>query len=157
MMTRVMLAVAAILLVIAGWFVFSTMRVSSDPPDVQIQSALSDAATSYNTGRVWDALSIVSSEYKDNTGLTRDQLTALISRYRVEAPDALVTIEKADVQITGDEAVIPMEVSISGPAVRRYSVTLHMKRENVTAYGVIPVKRWRVFRVENMPEMRDMI
>jgi len=27
----------------------------------------------------------------------------------------------------------------------------------VTAYGVIPVKRWRVFRVENMPEMRDMI
>lgn len=147
-----LLAAVVILLAI---FVFQTAKPSALPPERQIASTLAAAAVDYNTGNVWRAFRILSPDYKDSTGLTADQLRTLVTRARVEAPDQVVTIQQMEPRVEGETASVPLTVRLGQPATgagREYTVTLRMARESTTAYGVIPVKRWRVTYVENMPD-----
>ena len=126
-------------------------RISAED---EIRTTLNNAATAYSAGKMWEVMSVLSPTYKDGTGMTRDQTAALLTRYRAETPASRAFIEKMTIAVTGGEAEVPLTVNVQdGAGTRHFDFTAHLRREKDTVFGFVPVQRWKVYRMDGLPDV----
>ena len=148
------LAVGALLL--GGMYTWarSAARLEGSGP-AQIRAAILDAFQAANQGRVSEAMGIVSPDYKDSTGLTRDRLWILLRRAADNKQSWTVTARKIVPTAAAREASVEViaSVTIDGEAAPRIlPLTLSMRLEDTHIWGVIPTQRWRIVSTGGLPD-----
>lgn len=124
----------------------------------QVRSALLDAIAAINGGRVGEAMSVVSSDYKDSTGLNRDRLWILARRAADNREFWTVTVRRLSVQVSGAGASAEVLLQIhtdEATAAREYPLTVTMRKEDTHVWGIIPTQRWRVVGAIGLPDELD--
>lgn len=145
--------VAGAALVLAIGFVFY-VRMHREDDKTQILAALDESILASKEGRpggVMDKLSVYF-QINDEAPGSRRQVADFI---RNSKPD--VTVTNTDVKVFGEEAwiVSPVEVHANflGQEISKTlkEATIVFKKEDAFEYLVIPVEKWKVYRVE-VPE-----
>lgn len=123
------------------------------PPAGQIRAGLREALDDFSAGNLAGAMSVVSHEYKDSMGNTRDRLYVLARRALADGERGSVTLQRFDVSFDDQGASVPVVVRVDWPGlpVREYEVRLRMAEEPARKWLVFPTKRWRVTGAEGIP------
>lgn len=148
------LAVGALLL--GGMYTWarSAARLEGSGPS-QIRAAILGAFQAANEGRVSEAMNVVSSDYKDSTGMNRDRLWILLRRTADNRQYWSVTARKITATALPREASVDVvaAVNIDGEATPRiYPLTFSMRLEDTHIWGVVPTQRWRIVSANGLPD-----
>ncbi len=121
----------------------------------QIQEALMESISASKEGRPGGVMELLSRNLKLNN-IDIDRQNEIAKFIREQKPD--IAMDSMEPAISGDKAVIKSPVHIKygigniGGTWDLPDVKLTFKRENATQWGFIPVKAWKLEKVE-MPEM----
>ena len=152
-MKRLAIAVAAIA-ALGGLFIWGRRAARpSGPPAGQIRAGLLDALDDFSAGNLAGAMGLISHEYKDSMGNTRDRLYVLGRRALSSGERGTMTLQSFDVSFENGEAFVPVVVRIDWPGLptRDYEMELTMAREPARKWLVFPTTRWRVTGVDGLP------
>jgi hypothetical protein len=151
---RYIFAVVAVVVVgVLGIRMYQSVQPQG-PPERQIQGEIHDAVTAFNHDDLNTALRVISPDYKDSSGMNKDRLRLMARQAGGRVDATLILKQLVEVRLDGDEAEVPaiFSVRIAGsPRVDEYNLTLHMRNEEVHAYGFLPTTRWRIVRIEGLP------
>lgn len=140
---------------------YAAARKSAQPvgPDKgQIRAALAEAIDALNQGRVSTAMNVVSPDYKDSTGFSRDRLWLLARRAADNRADWSASLGRVKSQVEGDTAGVDITLRVAVAdhnQLRDYPISLTMKREDTRVWLVIPTRQWHIVASTGLPE--DML
>lgn len=151
---------------IVGWLVaalalggvYAWAKVAVQPQgsdEVQVRAAILIAAAAMNEGRTGNAMSAVSPDYKDSTGLNYDRLNILARRAASNHKHWSATVRHLATSVSGNEAAADVSLAVNSDDnsnARNVQLGLSLRRENVNVWGVIPTQRWRIVSVTGIPE-----
>lgn len=145
---------AAAAAALGGLFLWGRREAQpAGPPAGRIRAGLREALDDFSAGNLAGAMSVVSHEYKDSMGNTRDGLYVLGRRALGNGERGTVTLQRLEVSFEGRDAVVPVVVKVDWPGLplREYEVRLRMAEEPARKWLVFPTTRWRVTAAEGIP------
>jgi len=151
-MRKVIWVTLAVLVLGYGVFALATLDRRAD--DEQIRSLFVQAADAVAKRDTGGALSLVSADYKDASGLNYDRLRLLTAQALHSEQKFTVDYKLANITISGDTATAGVDLTVNGgdPGRTIYkrllTVTLH--KENIRHALIIPTKVWHVTSIENL-------
>lgn len=158
MVKRIVIMVIG-LLALSALYAAARNSAQPDGPDKgQIRAALVDAVNALNQGRVSAAMSVVSPDYKDSTGFSRDRLWLLARRASDNRADWSASLARVNSQVDGDTAGVDVTLRITTGRhnqVHDYPISLTMRREDTRVWLVLPTRQWHIVTSTGLPE--DML
>ncbi len=134
------------------------------PPDAdQIRDLLARGEAAIEARNVNAAMSCVSGDYRDSTGLSRDALRLQVARAfrQVEGYDLSVMADGINPE--GGRAEVTVRVILSavenGTASQVFSgpVTISLRKEQARRYLVLPTRAWKVVGMAGLPLGGEML
>jgi hypothetical protein len=161
-------AVAALILVAAAGALFAAVRarmpVGSDPE--QIRALLDRGESAVERREIGEAMRLVSADYRDGNGFTRDALRIMVGRALRDAQSVDVSIPERSVKIQVDpdeqHATLTCDVSVrlaeraAGTVARDAHLTFRLRKEPTRIFGVFPSREWRVTRADGYGALGDL-
>jgi hypothetical protein len=144
------LALAAAVLYLWGSRAAQPMGTDSG----QIRGAIVDAADALQQGRAGDAMRVVSPDYKDSTGMNYARLRLLARQAARNRDMWSATVQNVQPVVNGGEADVQVTVVVrraDGGGATTDTLQVHMRKEPVHAWLIIPTTRWRVTSVDHLP------
>jgi hypothetical protein len=119
----------------------------------QIRGAIVDAADALQQGRAGDAMRIISPDYKDSTGMNYARLRLLARQAALNRDMWSATVQNVQPRVNGGEADVEVTVVVrpADGGATTDTMRVHMRKERVHAWLVIPTTRWRVTSVDHLP------
>lgn len=121
----------------------------------QIHATILNAANTLSEGSAAEAMSTVSPDYKDSTGLNRERLYLLARRAAYNHRYWSASVRHIATTVRGADASADVSLTIMTTETgqqRDVRLGLVMRREPVHIWGVVPTQRWRVVSVTGIPE-----
>ncbi len=149
--------VLATIVILGGLLAYQKLSAPLPPDDEQISALLTAGEAAVESRSVRRALSCISRDYSDPTGLNSDALRLqVIEAFR--AADAYdVTMQTAEMRIAGDTADVQTLVTVAAVKdgdrheVFEGQITIKLKKEPAKRYLVFPTKTWRVVGMAGLP------
>lgn len=150
-------AILGVVVVLAGTCLYINSSDRTQPDEAQIRERLAAGESAIERRSVRDAMSCVSKDYSDASGLNRDALRLQAIQAFRSAERYDVALETKSLAVTGDSAEVETEVTIhayeEGGAHLVFSgpVRIALKKEPARRYLVLGSSAWRVVRMEGLP------
>jgi hypothetical protein len=143
-------------LALGGVYAWATVAARPQGSDeVQVRAVILTAAAAMSEGRASNAMSVVSPDYKDSTGMNYDRLNILARRAATNHKYWTATVRHLAESVRGDQASVELTLAVNseeGSNARNVQLGIVLRRESVSVWGVIPTQRWRVMSVSGIPE-----
>lgn len=151
-MRKVIWVTLAVLVVGFGVFAFATLDRRTD--EEQVNSLFDQAADAIAKRDTGGALSLVSADYKDPSGLNCDRLRLLTAQALQSEQKFTVDYKLSNVNVSGDTATAGVDLTVRGvdPSKTIYKrlLTVTLRKEDSRHALIIPTKVWRVTSIENL-------
>lgn len=135
-----------------GIYAFATVDRRSD--EAQLTALVNDAAAAVQKQDLNGTISCVSKDYKDDSGLNYDRLRLLTAQALRSEENYTANTDIKNLQIDGDTATIKLRAKVRGSDPSRIvyerDLTVYLTKENARHALIIPVKTWRVTRIEKL-------
>jgi hypothetical protein len=131
---------------------FATVDRSDD--ETKIRTMIRETVSSIQKRNLGGAISCVSKDYKDQSGMNYDRLRLLTAQALRVEKDYTACAQSKQVNIQADEATVEMRFAVTeikdGGSMYKRDLTLHLTKENARHAWIIPVKVWRVTAVDGL-------
>ena len=140
-----------LIVAIYGIYAFATLDRRAD--EVRIRSLIADTVAAIQKRDLGGTIACLSRDYKDDSGLNYDRLRVLTAQsLRVESQyTASARIDS--LRIDGDRAAVGLRAAVKavgGDYLYQRNLTLHLRKEPSRHMGIIPIKVWRVVKVDHL-------
>jgi ketosteroid isomerase-like protein len=149
--------IAAALLI--GYFAANRSR---GPDEDQIRALIERGRQAIERKSLDAAMSCVSKSYQDASGLNYDRVRMFTAdAFRGEA-SYQVTVDSPEVQVNGDQATARTHASLTtategaSDQVFSGSIVIHLKKERVRRYLILPARDWKVTRIDGLGGVLDL-
>jgi hypothetical protein len=161
-------AVVALVLVAASAALFVAVRArlpeGSDPQ--QIRGLLDRGESAVERREIGEVMRLVSKDYRDGNGFTRDTVRFLAGRTLRDAQSVEISIPERTLKIQvdpdGQQATAACDVSLrlvaraGGTVSRDAHLTFRLRKEPTRIFGVFPSHEWRVIRADGYGALGDL-
>lgn len=156
--------VAVVIILGIGIPVALTVARRTPPSDHdQILSLLQAGEKAVEAQDLQATMALISGDYEDGFGNSRDDLRAYAIAYYREADRISIALDRPSVRLTGSRARVDVTVTIDTRTRGSLSsqrmtvpVTLHLAKEPARRFLILPCKRWRVTSVSVSPPTDEM-
>jgi hypothetical protein len=160
-MVKRLVVLSIAILALGALYAAATISARPDGTDEgQIRAALVDAINAMNHGHVTSAMSVVSPDYKDSTGFTRERLWLLANRAAENRKEWTAMVTQIKPRVEGNDASVSITLRVtmaSGHETHDYPITLTMRREDSRAWLLVPTRRWHILGSTGLPpELLDL-
>lgn len=148
--TGIWIVIAAIL---AGYVIHGYATLDRSDDRTQITSLIANAAKAAQSHNLGGAISCISINYKDESGMNYDRLRALAAQAMKNEPKLNVNAEVQGLQIKDDTSTLNLHLLIKrsgGESIFARNMTLVLKKENARHALVIPTKVWKITKAEGL-------
>lgn len=151
MMRTIIWVVLLSLALVYGVFAYITIDRRTD--EAKISALIDDTAAAVQRQDFSGAIAGVSANYKDDS-LNYDRLRMLVASALNDAPKFTLRSAQGPIALDGDNATVAVQAKVlgsqGGAILYERSLTVHLQRETGRHMLLIPVKVWRVIRVDNL-------
>ncbi|MGQ9454492.1 MAG: hypothetical protein ACUVRS_07360 [Armatimonadota bacterium] len=144
---------AILLLAMMGYIVWALITLDKRPDKVQIRDLVYSTVDAVRNRNLEGAVACISRRYRDEEGFNYERLRLMAAdALRIERPFD-VAARVVSIKITGLHAVLKIDARarfLDEDLVYRRSLTVHLNKEHARHAGVIPIRVWRVVRIEGL-------
>ncbi|MBI2844554.1 MAG: hypothetical protein HYX78_14260 [Armatimonadetes bacterium] len=157
LLVGLLLAVAVVLAV--GYFAANRDQGADQE---QILAVIERGRRAVERKSLSEAMSCISKDYSDSTGLNRDRLGLLARRAFQSSSRYEVVVDAPTIRVAGDEAVAETYAAVAsvdaGTREEKFSgeVILSLRRENSRRFLIFPVREWKITAIEGIGEIADI-
>lgn len=142
-----------LLLAVMGYVVWALVTLDKRPDKVQISDLVYSTVDAVRNRDLEGTVACISRRYRDDEGFNYDRLKLTAAEaLRIERPfDVAARI--VSIRITGLHAVLKIDARarfLDEDLVYRRSLTVHLNKERARHAGVIPIRVWRIVRIEGL-------
>jgi len=156
-------AVAVVILAVAVPVALIAVRRSPPSDRLLVQNLLKDAKEAVEAQDVRATMALISRNYKDDFGNSRDDLRAYAIAYYREADRISITLDQPIIHLDGPRAHVDVTVTLDvrtrgSLSSQRISipVTLFLAKEPARRFLILPYRRWQVTSVSFAPPSDEM-